>query len=149
LEDAVNPAVATSQDPIRNHRVLIVDDEENILHMLKRALQARSWEVRTVLSFEESTRALVEFSPDVVITDVRLTALQDGGGLDLMELVKARYPWIHVIIMTGYGSAALEKAALMGGATFYFEKPMDLHVLLNYLGNLERTLCCESSGDRP
>jgi DNA-binding NtrC family response regulator len=149
VEDAVNPAVAAIKDSIRHRRVLIVDDEENLLHMLKRALRARSWEVRTASSIEESMRALVDFSADVVLTDVRLTALQDGGGLDLMELVKERYPWTHVILMTAYGSAALEKTALMGGATYYFEKPIDLHVLIGYLDNLERTLCCESGGDRP
>ena len=110
-------------------KILIVDDEINLLRLLQRALKKNGVEVITATSIEEAEYAISHTYFDVVLADIRLTGVLGRQGLELLPYVQERSPQTQVIIMTGYGSADIEEEAYEKGAYFYFDKPIDLNVL--------------------
>jgi two-component system, NtrC family, response regulator AtoC len=114
-------------------RVLIVDDEDNIVLHLGRALKARGWEVLTASTLLEAKSAFSAYAPGTVITDIQLTTMGRREGLHLLKEFKATRPSTRVIVMTGFGSADAEREALDGGAECYYEKPFVLKGLFDRL----------------
>ncbi len=110
-------------------KILIVDDEENVLLLLSKALKTNSVEVITTTRIEEAEYALKNTFFDLVIADIRLTGVVGREGLELLEYVKEKSSGTNVIIMTAYGSKEIEIEAYDKGAYFYFDKPIDLRVL--------------------
>jgi len=123
-------------------KILIVDDEEAILHTLSRAIRGKDLEVLTASTMVEAEYAINNSSLDLVLADIRLTGMLGREGLELLQYVKERSPETHVIIMTGYGSPEIEKEALDRGAAFYFEKPIDLKTLMQRLRELSLPVEC-------
>jgi len=118
-------------------RVLIVDDDRDMLQMLVRLIERRCDCVISTAETGDGAWALLEsFAPDVVITDIRMPGLD---GMDLLEKVVAREPGISVIIMTGFGNVELAVQALQRGAYDFIEKPFDKDRIIHSLGRcLER-----------
>lgn len=110
-------------------KLLIVDDEENLLVALSRALKTEGVEVITTTQIEEAEYAINNSFFDLVLADIRLTGVLGREGLELLPYVQNVSPDTRVIIMTGYGSPEIEKEAYDKGAYYYFDKPIDLHVL--------------------
>lgn len=117
-------------------KILIVDDEENILKLLSMALRKNGIEVITAIKIEEAEYALKSTFFDVVIADIRLTGVIGREGLELLSYVQEKSPGTKVIIMTGYGSPEIEKEAYDRGAFFYFDKPIDLQILKDRLSEI-------------
>lgn len=118
-------------------KILIVDDEENILAMLSKALHQNGFEVITTSKIEEAEYAIKNTFFDIVLADIRLTGVIGKEGLELLSYVKEKSPGSKVIIMTGYGSQEIEKEAYERGAYFYFDKPIDLRILKEKINELE------------
>lgn len=110
-------------------KILIVDDEENVLLLLGKALKTSNVEVITTSKIEEAEYALKNTFFDLVIADIRLTGILGREGLELLEYIQEKSPGTKVIIMTAYGSKEIENEAYEKGAYFYFDKPIDLRVL--------------------
>jgi DNA-binding NtrC family response regulator len=110
-------------------KILIVDDEVDILSNLSRFLKTSGIEVITTTRIEEAEYAIKNTSFDVVIADIRLTGVLGREGLELLPFIQEKSPGTKVIIMTGYGTPEIEKEAYDLGASFYFDKPIDLHRL--------------------
>ena len=117
-------------------KILIVDDEENILLLLRKDLKTNNVEVITTTKIEEAEYALKNTFFDLVITDIRLNGVLGRDGLDLLEYIQEKSPGTEVIIMTAYGSKEIEREAYEKGAYFYFEKPIDIKVLNDHLRRL-------------
>ncbi len=66
-------------------RILIVDDEASIRDMLAFFFHKRGFEAMTASSFTEGVAAAARFSPDLVLSDIKMP---DGNGLDLLRKVK-------------------------------------------------------------
>ncbi len=111
-------------------KVLIVDDEEAILLTLRRAFANSETEVILARKIEQAEYAVKNANIDLVVADIRLTGVLGREGLELLDYVKEKSPGTKVIIMTGYGSPELEKESYDKGAWCYFEKPLDLRLLL-------------------
>lgn len=109
-------------------RVLIVEDERNVLRLLGRVLKQAGFDVETAINFEE---ALSKFQSgpavDLVLTDMRLPG---RSGLDLLNWVKDNNPDLPVIIMTAYGSIENAVEAMKAGAVNYLTKPVESDDLL-------------------
>lgn len=118
-------------------RILVADDEENILYVLGRAISARHHEVETASTVEDARRIVETSDPDLLIADLRLSLGDGREGLQLIEFAKARNPATQVILMTAHGSPEIEREAYRAGASFYLEKPIDLRTLLDRLSRLE------------
>ncbi|WP_374426686.1 sigma-54-dependent transcriptional regulator [Ideonella dechloratans] len=104
-------------------RVLVVDDEPDLLTLYELSLLREGHEVETAASVGEAWDLLQQRRFSLVITDMRLP---DGSGMTLMhKLEEARRPE-KVIVITAYGSAENAVEALKAGAFDYLTKPVDL-----------------------
>ncbi len=82
-------------------RILFVDDEENVLHGLRRMLRAlrKDWEMEFVLSGEEAVQKLTNAPYDVVVTDMRMPGM---GGAELLRLVRTIRPEAARVVLSGH-----------------------------------------------
>ncbi len=111
-------------------KILIVDDEDTILLTLARALRNTNVEILTARKMEQAEYAIKHSFIELVIADIRLTGVLGREGLELLRYVKEKSPKTRVIVMTGYGSPEIEQESYKRGAYYYFEKPIDMKVLL-------------------
>ncbi|MDD5223455.1 MAG: response regulator, partial [bacterium] len=117
-------------------KILIVDDEENILDLLHKALRNNGVEVVTASTIEQAEFAIQNTHFDVVLADIRLTGVCGRLGLELLPYVENKSPGTKVVVMTGYGSPEIEEEAYEKGAFYYFEKPIDLRILCQKLDEI-------------
>jgi DNA-binding NtrC family response regulator len=115
--------------PVRQS-VLVVDDEENFLTLLKWYLSQRGYEVYAASSADEAFTFLQEHRVDIALLDIKL-----GGrdGLSLLEQIAAHAPGLRVIMMTAYPTVGSIKQAFDKGASRYLTKPVDLQELADAL----------------
>ena len=108
--------------------ILIIDDEKDMLQLLKRSLEAElGCHVTTV---DNSEMALSCFTPneyDLVLTDIRMPGM---SGVDLLAEIKKMRPEQTVILMTAYGKIDLAVEAMRQGAYDFITKPFDLDTLM-------------------
>jgi nitrogen regulation protein NR(I) len=107
-------------------KLLIVDDEPNVLYSLKMGLESDELTVVTAKTAKLGLEAVAAESPDAVIVDVRLP---DLSGLELFERIKRIDPRLPVIIATAFSDTETAIEAMKRGAFEYFLKPVDLHQL--------------------
>ncbi len=107
-------------------RVLVVDDEEDMLWMLQRNLNKgmQDVEILAAKSAEEALAILSDKPANLVITDINMPGM---NGLDLLIEINNRFPATGVIIMTAYPSNAYENKAMMSGSLRFIEKPFDIN----------------------
>lgn len=104
-------------------RVLLVDDEPNILKALGRSLRQESIEILTAPSAEEALQIMHEQPVDLLISDMRMPGM---SGADLLARAAAEWPQTRRVLLTGY--ADLEstiKAVNEGHISSYLHKPWD------------------------
>ncbi|HYO76130.1 MAG TPA: sigma-54 dependent transcriptional regulator [Thermoanaerobaculia bacterium] len=118
------------------HRILIVDDDEEISAGLAAFLSDR-WDVRTAATGREAVVAFGEFSPDVVLLDV---SLPDTTGLDLLHQFKMYSETAAVIMMSGSSTLDRVVESMRLGAETFLQKPFDLDTLEAVLQQVERML---------
>ncbi len=118
-------------------KILVVDDEEDILWGLSEELSRHGWEVITASNGTEALSVL-ESTPDLdfLITDVRMP---DISGIDLLLKAKEINPQIKAIVMTAHGTETLRSEAIQRGAISYLEKPFDFDQLLSVIQEKEET----------
>ncbi len=110
--------------------ILVVDDEENFLTLLKWYLTQQGYDVYTASSADEAYGILQERSINIVLLDIKL-----GGrdGLSLLEQVNDQSPGVKVVMMTAYPTVSSIKQAFDKGASRYLTKPVDLQELAEVL----------------
>src|SRR5215468_9429587 len=109
-------------------RLLVVDDEENILKSLRRVLRSQDWEIRTALDGERGLKILEQFTPEVVISDFRLPGM---NGADFLLHVKQRVPLAQRIMLTGHADQrAIEEAINRSEIFRFIAKPWNDSALL-------------------
>ena len=102
--------------------LLLVDDDEPFLRRLARAMEKRGFEVETADSVAAGKALATARPPAYAVVDLRL---EDGNGLDVVEVLRERRPDANVVVLTGYGAIATAVAAVKIGATDYLSKPAD------------------------
>ncbi len=90
-------------------RVLVVDDEENLRELMELTLVGMGLDVDVAADLAQARRLVMEQKYALCLTDMRLP---DGNGLELVRLITARSPDPPVAVVTAYGSAENEVAAL-------------------------------------
>jgi DNA-binding response OmpR family regulator len=101
-------------------KILVVDDEENVCHSIKKVLTRRGYEVSQALTVENAVQLIKEMSFDLVITDMMIPGT---SGLELLQIIRDHYPELEVIMITGYASIESAVKATKLGATAYLPKP--------------------------
>ena len=110
--------------------LLIVDDDEPFRRRLARAMEKRGFKPSDVDSVTAGKAFCSATPPKYAVIDLRL---EDGNGLDVVELLRARRPDARIIVLTGYGAIATAVAAVKIGATDYLSKPADANDVTNAL----------------
>jgi two-component system response regulator AtoC len=101
-------------------RVLVVDDEENLRHMLTVLLQREGYEVSAVANGAAALAEIQARTYDLVLADVRMPQM---GGLELLEELRRRHIPATVIMMSAYGNVETALEAMKRGAYDYISKP--------------------------
>jgi len=102
--------------------LLIVDDDKPFLQRLARAMELRGFAVDTADSVAEGVRKAETTPPAYAVVDMRL---EDGNGLDVIDLIRRRRPDSRMVVLTGYGNIATAVNAIKLGAVDYLAKPAD------------------------
>lgn len=118
-------------------RLLIVDDEKDMLRLLSRSVgKALDCEVETAASGEEALRLFDPDAFDLALLDIRMAGMD---GMAVLEEIQSRAPGFAVIMMTAYGAIEVAVEAIRKGAYDFITKPFDHDELVHHLRNaLER-----------
>ncbi|MCF6233800.1 MAG: ActR/PrrA/RegA family redox response regulator transcription factor [Rhodobacteraceae bacterium] len=110
--------------------LLLVDDDEPFLRRLAKAMEKRGFSVETAGSVAAGRAIATARPPAYAVVDLRL---EDGNGLDVVEVLRDKRPDSRVVVLTGYGAIATAVAAVKIGATDYLSKPADARDITNAL----------------
>lgn len=111
-------------------RVLIVDDEEELVSALEERLNLRGFQAAGVTTGVAAIEYLADRPCDVVLLDVKMPGL---GGLEVIRQIKQEHPKLEVILLTGHGSVKDADAGMELGAFDYVMKPVKIDVLVRLL----------------
>ncbi len=100
--------------------VLVVDDESMLRRLLEKVLKKEGYNVHLAPSAKDALDILRDNTVDIMISDIRMPEMD---GFALLKAVKADYPDVGIIMMTGYADAYTVKDALLLGADDYITKP--------------------------
>ena len=87
-------------------RVLVAEDEEFTLNLLREILSDANYEVIAVNTITRAIEAIKDFDPHAVVTDLNF-GISAPNGADLLNLLDAERPWIGKVILTSHASANL------------------------------------------
>jgi two-component system KDP operon response regulator KdpE len=107
-------------------RVLVVDDEPQIRRVLRLALEAQGFDVRTAADGEAALDLLHDWHPQLVVTDLSMPVLD---GLALTRRIRA-VSSLPIVVLSVKGEEAMKVAALDAGADDYVTKPFGMDELL-------------------
>ena len=110
--------------------LLLVDDDEHFLKRLAKAMEKRGFEPKTADTIAGGKEIVRDHPPAYAVVDLRL---QDGNGLDVVEMLRDSRPDCRIVVLTGYGAIATAVAAVKIGATDYLSKPADADEVMNAL----------------
>jgi len=119
-----------SQEIGADRSLLLVDDDDPFLRRLAKAMEKRGFEVETADSVAGGKAIATARPPAFAVVDLRL---EDGNGLDVVEVLREKRPDSRVVVLTGYGAIATAVAAVKIGATDYLSKPADASDIMNAL----------------
>jgi two-component system response regulator GlrR len=108
-------------------KILLVDDDPGLLRLLSIRLRAEGYEVEAVESAHKALATLNRFSPDLVITDLRMDKMD---GIGLLKELQTRSPGLRVVIVTAHGTIPDAVAATQSGAFGFLTKPIDKDELM-------------------
>ena len=112
----------------REGKILLVDDDPGLLRLLSIRLRAEGYEVEAVESAHKALGALRQFSPDLVITDLRMDKMD---GIGLLKELQTKSPGLRVVIITAHGTIPDAVTATQHGAFGFLTKPIDKDELLS------------------
>ena len=104
-------------------RLMLVDDEVDLLRTLASHLSDLGHEILAVESAEAALNRIAEFKPDMVFSDVQMAGM---NGFELLSHIREKRPDVDVVIFTGYGGVQGAIDAIKKGASDYLLKPLDL-----------------------
>ncbi|MBM4029785.1 MAG: response regulator transcription factor, partial [Planctomycetes bacterium] len=127
---------SSNQPSTTNHRpsrVVFVDDEPRVCHVVGKTLARAGVDVRCFSSADDCLRHLAAQWCDLLITDVMMPG---WDGMSLLGEVRTRLPWVPVLVVTGYADVPLAVRALKAGAADFVEKPLDRDAFLQTVERL-------------
>jgi CheY-like chemotaxis protein len=119
--------------PENKKKILIVDDDETILHMLRRFFNGRGFQVLAEKDGLRAVERLKEEKPALVLTDLKMPSF---SGMDLIKFIRQNMRDIPIVVMTAYPYLYPEKRN-GNEVEAYFVKPFDVNEMLS---SIERIL---------
>lgn len=102
--------------------LMILDDDGPFRTRLGRAMEQRGFTVTTMETIAQAKDHLQTETPAFAVLDMRL---EDGNGLDMVDMLRERRADCKVVLLTGYGNLATAVSAIKRGAVDYLAKPAD------------------------
>jgi DNA-binding response OmpR family regulator len=122
-----NPGWETAMPELR---VLLVDDEEELVGTLAERLSLRGYDVTYLLDGAEAVRRAAQEPFDVLVLDVMMPGM---NGLEVLKEIKRTRPEMPVILLTGRGSEQDSQTGLELGAFDYIMKPVKIDRLIEIM----------------
>lgn len=118
-----------------NGRVLIVDDEEGFLLMIREALEMRGFEVVTATSAVEAGIEIASRRPDVILMDIKMPGI---NGLEACEAIKKNPATkkIPIMVVSALSGDSDIKKAYKAGVADYFVKPVNIEKVVAKLKDI-------------
>ena len=113
--------------PGTKRRVLVVDDEDNVTHLVSSALRFDGFETATADSGTEALAKVAELDPDLIVLDVMMPGLD---GLGVLQSLRSAGSQVPVIFLTARDAATDRIGGLRAGADDYVVKPFSIEELL-------------------
>ncbi|MEM6618135.1 MAG: ActR/PrrA/RegA family redox response regulator transcription factor [Pseudomonadota bacterium] len=110
--------------------LMILDDDEPFRRRLSRAMEKRGFETTPLESVAAGKAFCTATPPAYAVVDLRL---EDGTGLDVVEVLRKNRSDARIVVLTGYGAIATAVTAVKVGATDYLSKPADANDVTNAL----------------
>ena len=110
-------------------KVLIADDEPNIVASLEFLMKQKGYEVRVVDNGKDALDAIASFTPDLVLLDVMMPAV---GGYEVAQQVRANPAWagIRIVMLSAKGRDVEVSKGMAVGADAYVTKPFSTSDLM-------------------
>jgi CheY-like chemotaxis protein len=104
--------------------LLLVDDDDDLAHVISRALERRSFQVHRARTGNEALASLPNLQRlDAAVVDL---VLPGAGGLEVVRAVRRAFPACRVVAMTGMAEPVMERAFMDAGADVFLAKPVEL-----------------------
>jgi two-component system response regulator RegA len=132
MESPVTVKLHESLKDVEDRTCLVLDDDGPFLQRLSRALTQRGFLVSATSKVSEARDIARLNPPAFAVLDLRL---EDGSGLDVVEVLHRYRPEARAVILTGYGAIATAVAAVKAGAVDYLAKPADVEDIVRALVN--------------
>lgn len=113
-----------------DNSLMILDDDEPFRRRLARAMEKRGFNPTALESVAAGRAFCTATPPAYAVVDLRL---EDGTGLDVVEVLRTKRSDARIIVLTGYGAIATAVTAVKIGATDYLSKPADAKDVTNAL----------------
>ncbi|HCQ50014.1 MAG TPA: chemotaxis protein, partial [Achromobacter sp.] len=123
------------ESPLKGLKVLIVDDSEDILHIMRELLEMEEACVTAVGSGREALEAFANAPFDLLLSDI---GMADMDGYELIRAIREKHPdsAVPAIALTGFGSKEDMNEALQAGYSAHISKPVSLDNLLDIVRHL-------------
>lgn len=130
MERPITVNLHESLKDVEDRSCLVMDDDGPFVQRMARALAQRGFVVSAVSTVSEGKDIACLNPPAFAVLDLRL---EDGSGLDVVEVLHKHRPDARAVILTGYGAIATAVAAVKAGAVDYLSKPADVEDIIRAL----------------
>ena len=123
--------------------VLVVEDDQEMRNLLFDELWNDGYQLREARDGDEAFLAMLQSTPDLIITDLRMPA----GGVEYVNRLRTCAPDCPIVVMTAFGDEKAKADVLRAGATAYFNKPVHLSELKSCVKELLSSTRQTSDGE--
>ena len=121
-------------------RVLVAEDEEFTLNLLREVLEGANFQVEAVKSVAEAIERVASFDPHAVVTDLNF-GVAGPSGADLLQFIEKEHPWVGKVVLTSHASPALaipNEVAIPEGVTYLVKS--ELGAISDLVGAVEDSI---------
>lgn len=108
-------------------RILLVDDDRQVARYLKTALEEDGYAVTAINTGRQALEKLEEHELALLILDLEMPK---PDGFEILKTARSKFPYLKILVMSGYLQGALLEAATLLGATAALEKPLAAEALV-------------------
>ena len=126
-------------------RVLVAEDEEFTLNLLREVLEGANFQVEAVKSVAEAIERVASFDPHAVVTDLNF-GVAGPSGADLLQFIEKEHPWVGKVVLTSHASPALaipNGVAIPEGVTYLVKS--ELGAISDLVGAVENSISHSST----
>ena len=114
-------------------KILIVDDDADIVRIVSTMLQGQGWQVLSAYSGADALRIVGEEHPDLVLLDIMMPGM---NGIEVLREARRAAPDMRVIMTTAFGDVGSYLESMDLGACEYINKPFETNELLAMIRNV-------------